>query len=197
MSKKNVNKESCLVDKVIDQQTTISDYQKEDAYKTLDRTIFWLNSLDTKASYLLAFIGIIGTVLFTTNYFSAVNLKDWSCCNFALNLLFLLIILSFLVATFSLIWCIKPMIKNIKPQRVQEHTILFYGSISYMHGKMDEMKRVTDFSKETIIDDINNQAYICSVICIKKSRKIFIAWVSMIICLFIFAFFEILKHIIL
>jgi len=187
----------CLTDKIIKHQTSDKDYQKDDAYRTLDRVNFWLNSFDTKASYLLAVIGIMGTILFTTEYFSTVNLKDWYSWNFIFNLLFILILLSFLSAAISLILCIKPMVKNVSPQRVEEHTILFYGSISEMEDRMDEMKKVNNFSKETIIDDINNQSYICSVICMKKNRKIFIAWISMIICLLSFVLFEILKHTIL
>ena len=82
---KQENKD-CSVDEIIKYQPSGKDYQKDDAYRTLDRVNFWLNSFDTKASYLLAIIGIIGMILFTTNYFSTVNLKDWNSWNFNTNI---------------------------------------------------------------------------------------------------------------
>lgn len=193
---KKTKKKNCLVDEILINQTGVADYQKEDAYQTLDRVNFWLNSFDTKASYLLAIIGIIGTILFTTNYFSEISLNDWAGCHFVFNLLFLIIIASFFTSTLNLIMCIKPAIKNIQPSKTNEHTVLFYGNIEDMEKQMDDLKKVKKFSTETIVDDINNQAYICSTICMSKSKKIYVAWICMITCLSSFVIYELLKHIV-
>jgi hypothetical protein len=190
--KREIN--NSLVDEVLKHQTGVADYQKDDAYQTLDRTNLWLNSFDTKASYLLAIIGIIGTILFTTNYFSEISLKNWTDWHFVFNLLFLIILVSFFTSTLYLIKCIKPTIKNIRPDKTSKHTVLFYGSIDSMEEQMDDLKKVKNFSTDTIVDDINKQAYICSVICMRKSKMIYVAWICMITCLSSFTVYELLKH---
>jgi hypothetical protein len=200
MGKNKSGEKQSLVEKVLKQQTTelpeVKDYQKEDAYQTLDRANFWLNSFDTKASYLLAIIGVIGTILFTNNFFSAINLKDWNCWSILFNLLFIFIILSFSISTVLLILCINPKIKHVRP-KTERHTVLFYGSIADMENQTEELKNVCQFSKGTIIDDINNQAYFCSKICIAKKRKIYAAIACLFIFLFSFVVFVTFKQIIL
>jgi hypothetical protein len=187
-----------LVEEVLKFQdkTSAADYDEEDAYRTLDRVNFWLNSFDTKASYLLAIIGIIGTILFTTGYFNTIDLQVWcSCKSGLLNALFLLMIISFLFSSICLIWCIKPNIKNIKPLKneCKKHTVLFYGSIADMKN-IEEINNITKFSKDTIIDDINNQSWFCSNICIKKKKYIFWAICGITFCLVLFTLTEIVKH---
>jgi hypothetical protein len=155
-----------------------------------------LNSFDTKASYLLAIIGIIGTILFTTGYFNKINLQVWCPCKFGLmNILFLFIIVGFLFSTICLIWCIKPKIRNAKPpkEKSNTHTVLFYGSIVHIEDT-EEIKRVTSFSDNTIINDINNQSWICSGICMEKRKYIFWAICGIIFCLVLFIVMEIVKH---
>jgi hypothetical protein len=41
----------------------------EKRYKSLERTQFWITNCDTKCSFILAFIGIILTIIFTSNTF--------------------------------------------------------------------------------------------------------------------------------
>lgn len=43
-------------------------YTKDDSYLNLDRVNFWINNCDTKASFVLAFLGIFIGVLFTSDY---------------------------------------------------------------------------------------------------------------------------------
>ena len=61
-------------------------YEKEDAYKTLEIINSWINAMDTKASFLLAYIAVIMGFVFTSgipHVFEVIN---------ASNISFLLII---------------------------------------------------------------------------------------------------------
>ncbi len=189
--------EKTLIEDILtDQNDSEKKYDINDAYQTLDRVNFWLNNFDSKASYLLATIGIIGTILFTSDFFECINLVSWgNLYAFISNLLFLLILVSFIVSLYFLILTIKPRVENIEPCKPEEHTVLFYGSISGMKQRFNEIKKVTDFSKETIIDDINNQSYVCSTICMKKKKNISTACSWIVVCMSALIIFEILKHI--
>lgn len=193
------NKKTSLIDELLKaqgQQSQSPNYDKDDAYKTLDRVNFWLNNFDSKASYLLASIGIIGTILFTTDYFKCINLCIWSCPNLSFNILFLLILLSFLSTIIFLILSIKPRARNYGEEDIESknHTILFYASIANFQDEMDELRKVKGFSEESIIDDINNQAFVCSKICEEKRDKIKKACYLIIVSLSLLFVFEILKH---
>jgi hypothetical protein len=192
---KNI-KQSNLIEEILKLQSAIekADYTKNDAYQTLERVNFWLNNFDMKASYFSAIIGIIGTILFSNNYFCNVDLKKWCGEIIVFNVLFLLILISFLLTMLFLLWCINPTIKNIKPSNPQVHTILFYGSIA--DEKINNIKNIIDFSESTIIRDINNQAYFCSIICMNKRKKILASCVFMLICILSFVLFEVSKHLI-
>jgi len=43
-------------------------YTKEDSYKNLDRVNFWIGNCDSKASFVLAFLGIFIGVFFTSDF---------------------------------------------------------------------------------------------------------------------------------
>ena len=200
MSKKKEDDYS-LVDEVVQSQkhpSTVG-YEKEDAYQTLERVNFWLNSFDAKASYLLTIISIVGTIFFSSDYFNNVDLTYWETWHCIVsNLLYLSIVISFLISIGSLIWCISPKLKNMKPLKSEAkktHTVLFYGSISDMKDKTQEIARVKQFDVATVIDDINNQAYYCSTICIGKKNKICFAIIGILVCIGSLLAFDLIKRV--
>lgn len=194
------NTDRSLAEEVLKLQTTNSttNYGKEDAYKTLDRVNFWLNSFDAKAYYLLFFIGIFGTILFTSGYFEERNLQVWNSLKTGLlNILFLLVLICYLVTSVCLVLCIKPSIKNRKLPKsaINQHTILFYGSIADMRDSK-EMSIITQYSDQTIINDINNQSFVCSRICMMKAFCLFLGIYGILFCFILLVMSEIVKSVI-
>ena len=193
---KNLNEEN----NVLTQQEYVKGcidgvYCKEDAYRTLDRINFWLNSFDTKAYYLLVIFGVVGTIIFTNNFLDNVNLCNWSSRNNFVNIIYLLlyimIILSFITSLYYLVRCIRP--RSESPIKKDNITIFHYRYIAENmdHDKILNIEKLTD---KEIVKTINNQIYVCSIICVKKESNLKHA-INFMVCFTVsFLLFEVIKH---
>jgi len=77
---------------------------KDEEYQNLERVNSWINNVDTKISYMLAFIGIIATIIFTNdNIIKTIKVYIDNILNFTIKDIKNLISLLLLVLTGGMI----------------------------------------------------------------------------------------------
>lgn len=158
-------------------------FDKDDAYKNLDRVNFWIANLDTKASFALAFIGIFLTVVFTSDftYDNIKNLaeiiKKITVSDLKVVLVFATLISLGIFIVFLLLGAqrilnvLMPTIDTTQESGVVNNSNLFYGNISTKSFIQFEQD-VKSSSQESIINDIHSQTYINSKICANKTANL-------------------------
>jgi len=142
-------------------------FEKEDAYKSLDLVNGWISSMDTKASFLLAYLAVllgfvvsngIPRVLSAPNEFE--TLFSYVVGIGLVVLLYVLILIS--VALFF--GTIRARV-NVGGQ----HSLLFFGEISKM-GLDDYRHRILKRTKEELINDVLEQTHTNARICHRKCK---------------------------
>lgn len=149
-----------------------SDYTKEDAYKTLEIINSWISNIDTKVSFSLALIGVLSTLIFNSELPSAFKRISEVSKLGELNvgdvigaiLVAILYILSFIsIISFMLSITARVKSENNNP------SIFFFGSISSMSLSQYKQK-INEMSVNNIVEDLQEQIYTNSKICIKKVK---------------------------
>ena len=152
---------------------------KEEKFKELERIDLWINNADTKISYLLAFLGIIATIIFTSD---SVMKKIRDCLDNALklnkqdiaNILSLLVIILVMNMVFfiakSIYYLLKASSAKINVSNTNKSSTLFFGSIATntIEQFKEKVKRQTD---EELEEDIIEQIFINSKICSEKMKN--------------------------
>lgn len=152
---------------------------KEEKFKELERIDLWINNADTKISYLLAFLGIVATIIFTSD---SVMQRIIVCFNNVLKLskqdiekiLSLLVIILVLNLVFfiskSIYYLLKASVAKIDVSNTNKSSTLFFGSIATNTFEQfkEKVKRQTD---EELEDDIIEQIFINSKICSEKMKN--------------------------
>ncbi|WP_080871952.1 Pycsar system effector family protein [Oceanobacillus timonensis] len=156
-------------------------------YKQLDKVDYWIANADTKASFVLAFSGVLSGFLFSDETIEQQNVDNHtdSFINLPNTLLTLTIISLIITITFSLL-VLSARTKGVK------HTLFFWGDISkythwsyYLRAKLRE----TDDALEK---DLIYQIYINSKICNKKFKRYRLTLRFLIISLVLFAVHKII-----
>lgn len=148
---------------------------KNDLLDELDRHLGWIRSCDTKASIVLAMLGVfivtISSELFLDGQ-KEVVLKAWDNINFS-NLIYLIfevaVYLLFFNGVYNIIRVLFPQLKkSVKAYNGVENDSLYYfesiSSKTYFEYKKQRINR----SSEEEINDILSQIYINSKISTKK-----------------------------
>jgi hypothetical protein len=151
----------------------------EIAEKTLERTIGFVNSCDTKASIVLALVGILLTVISTElpTYIVSTKGKD----DFQNSVIFMLFIactvLSFLFIAIATAFLISVLFGRLNSSG---NSNIYFGNIkSYnLDDYKKRIKYLTDCNYER---DLIEQIYINARICSKKYRKFNISLVFLAI----------------
>lgn len=164
-------------------------YSKDDAYKTLDITNMWIENVDSKISYALAFIGIllgfivtgdqpmdIGDTLIdilyrVSNFFSSTNIVF----NITIEkniIALLLLCASTVTAIISIVYLLIALKGSISLDEYNEDGLtiksnIFWGSVSKKKYK-DFKHEVLNISEDGLMNDITSQIFINSKICNKK-----------------------------
>lgn len=152
-------------------------FQRDDAYKTLDTVNFWIDSCDTKASILLAFIGILLTIIFTSPVFE--DIGDVFSSIFESNrctLVCLVIISSILcfLGIISLLAVIVPRVIIVPQRKTSKKTsnassFMFYGTISQIdYSSYKKQMSAMSNLRDPVMRDLLFQIHSASVICTKK-----------------------------
>ncbi|MFN6832095.1 DUF5706 domain-containing protein [Enterococcus hirae] len=149
--------------------------EKQDILDRLDRILEWIRACDTKASILLATMGIIMTV-FSTEFFLT---KLKSILKYNLNeidfskILYLIFVVVFfglfLVGIFFLVLELNPALISKKNNNENIESTYYFEAIAKkeLSTLKEEIKQLA-YEKE--IDDIITQLHINSKICTKKYR---------------------------
>lgn len=178
---------------------------EQDLKENLDRVNMWIGNCDQKASFLLTLVGIVLTIVFTSdaiNKIKIILIKPFiSYCREGIGsfdplnmLIATLLIVGFVcvcVSIFFLLCCLwaKTDYDSMKKPPMEKKSLLFYGDIS----KMDYISFC--MAEHNRINDIRTQVYINSIICSKKFKNykialllIFIAIPLLVSCFLIMLF---------
>ncbi len=142
-----------------------------DAYKNLELVNSWINNIDLKASFILAFLGILlGSILDANNL---EILKDFvlvpiSAMSFIELLKVIIVILLLISSAISAILLILTLLARVKISNIPKSNY-FFGNISKMDRK-EFLNNCGKMNEKAIKNDILNQVYINSKICDYKSK---------------------------
>lgn len=152
---------------------------KEERFKELERVDLWINNADTKISYLLAFLGIIATIIFTSE---SVIQKIRICFENLLklngqdivNILSLIVIVLSIHLLIFIVKCIYYLLKasnaKVNISDINNSSTLFFGSIATNSiGQFKE--KIKKQTEEELEEDIIEQIFINSKICNEKMKN--------------------------
>ena len=147
-------------------------YSKDDAYKVLELTNSWISNVDTKASFGLAFIVALLSIIFynagtTPAAFQELIVasieKNITCCVIIKATVVMLMYLSCLASIILFFLSIIGRINN----NAAKKSMLFFGTISSL--SINDFKvKVLNMNDKDLTKDILEQAHINSCICAKK-----------------------------
>lgn len=146
---------------------------KEDLIDIYDRVNLWINNCDSKASTILAIIGVAITIFFTNDNFNKIK----EIIHFSLNSISFISIL-FLTTVFAMLFYLFKAVSNILQsltatldseeldvKQLNGKSLIFYGSIS----KIDSALYYKNLLEKTDLkNDLISQIMINSKICTKK-----------------------------
>lgn len=159
-------------------QKTPEKQNEQELKENLDRVNMWIGNCDQKASFLLALVGIVLTVVCTSDAISGIKtilirpfMSYWreGMGTFCLlrTIIAILLIAGFVCVIISIVYLLlclraKTEYDSMKKQGMEEKSLLFYGSVAKM-SYSDYCEAENDR-----INDLRTQVYINSVICDKK-----------------------------
>lgn len=160
----------------MDKVENLSALTKEEALYTLDRTIGFVNTCDSKSSVILGVFGVMVTILFSGEGINELKLiiksaitENTSCGAFYLIFLFIAFstlcigIYKLLIVLFANTNCGE---KN--HEGLENDSKIFFGSISKNVNFKQYKEKLLTYSEDDYMNDIISQIYINSVICNKK-----------------------------
>jgi len=163
----------------------MTNFDKQDAYKNLERVNFWIGNSDTKTSFLLAFIGIIAGLSFSNSkfieaiiiaikeliiFFGSITIDLKALISFFLIVGIVLLIFFLILTLINLIAVITARIDpaEFENKDVIGNSNLFWGTIALNNTFPDFSNLVNNMTEQDLFEDINSQTYINSMICKKK-----------------------------
>lgn len=148
------------------------DYDIDTAQRTLDRIIGFISNCDTKASIMLAVLGVILTIVFTSSIFDNIVCmadtisKSLSLCNWIFIFLSALATFLFIFGVVKLTMVLYAMV-NISGKDSK----IYFLDISENKDNDFYRKKLQKIKSIELLDDIVNQIYINSTICSKKYKR--------------------------
>lgn len=149
---------------------------KEEKFKDLERIDSWINNADNKISYLFAFLGIVATIIFTSDsviqeiktcFGNLLKLNEKDIVNI-LSLIVIILVIGLLI---FIVKCIYYLLKAITAKanisNMNNGSVLFFGAIA--NNTIEEFKdKIKNKSEEEVEEDIVEQIFINSKICDEK-----------------------------
>ena len=131
-------------------------YSREDAYQSLEMVNSWINNVDSKISYILAFIGVIIGFVFiqgTPKAFANISQADEITCRMLLESI--LVVLLYIASFLAIVFLVLAIIARTQFQ-TSKRSAFFFGTIAN--------------EEKEIIEDILGQVHINSGICLRKMK---------------------------
>lgn len=147
-------------------------YEREDAYKTLEMINTWINNIDTKVSFALAFSSVLIGFIFSKGVPSVFKrIGEVSKLNELIGgdvieaIVIVVLYISSIIAIMCFLLAIRGKIKNPN----QSQSIFFFGSIASQE-LIDYRTKTSQMTEQGIIDDLKEQIHTNSAICNKKVK---------------------------
>lgn len=144
---------------------------KEDAYKNLEIVNSWINNIDLKASFILAFLGmLLSSILCSDNLeilktFISVPINTISFIEIIKTIVVILLISSSVI---SAVFLILTLLARTKSESIPK-SHYFFGNIANADRK-DFLNDFKKLNENSIKNEILNQVYVNSKICDYKSK---------------------------
>lgn len=182
--KKKVNMQgvdACYNKKITNDIHNIQESNLEYGWKILERTDSWINSSDSKVSILIGIVGVVLTIIITseyTNYFGAfikARISDVINGKNITSFVFLIFIgIVFCLAGMSLYHIFKACIarideKKYKQDKLMTNSTLFFGTVVNREYK-EYFKDFVMQNEDERLNDILSQVYINA--CIAKQKHL-------------------------
>lgn len=170
----------------------------ESLEQSLDRVNSWIGNCDQKTGFLLAIIGILIAIVFSSNFADTIRkeivtpfleyLKSPEDYTFSCTrvLYFVLLLVTFISCTLSLVYSLLALTAAIDIQAFKKkpgnnelvgNSLLFFGSISKL-GKYSDFKNMAGVDYE---EDLKSQIFVNSTICTNKFRRYNISLYSFLV----------------
>lgn len=180
---------------------------KEDAYKTLERTIAFNNTCDSKATTILTVYGVLITVSLTSDGVTTIKtiLKTSSSNLQIRNIIYLLILgaslLGFVIGTvyIMLVLLSKTNCEEYSQDGLDLNSIIYFGNIADSEKNinyLDYKKKVMQRTEDEMLNDIISQIYLNSKICNRKYKNYKKGFLISIISLFVFIMIWIIGYVV-
>lgn len=147
-------------------------YTKEDAFRSLEMINSWINTMDTKISFVMAFISVLIGFIFSNGLpemFDEIKkfekLQQMTLEQVVSVLLVLVLCGASLACIGFLVAGLTARTKNTTPVT----SIFFFGDIAMreLENVQDDMNKITE---KKLLADLQNQIFINSQICTKKAN---------------------------
>lgn len=159
-----------------------------DKYKVLDTVNQWIFNCDTKASIVLATLGIFLTILFSSSIgnFIAGTIKNCTENITVCNVIYLII---FIVGIIFMCAGIYKLIRVLVPTINMNHSsVMFFGNVAAYPTFDEYCKSVSTCSSDDFTADILHQIFAASRICAQKFKNqkmgIMLSFIGVAIVLF-------------
>lgn len=153
-------------------------YNKGDAYQTLELINSWINNVDNKTSFALAYVAVLMGFAFahgTPNVFKEIIKIYPPTCKTVLEMILVLALYgTSMGAIINLFMVVIARVKNDSGK----NSLLFFGNISKMNLN-DYKTKILNMDEKDITKDLLEQVYTNSIICAKKMKR----YNSGIVCL--------------
>lgn len=143
-------------------------FEKEDAYKSLELTNGWIGNIDTKASFLLAYLSVIMGFVVSHGFPAIFSDKMITPIGFSYLVKVICVIALYLSLVLSVALLLGTLTARIKGQSIKP-SLLFFGEISEL-SLNDYKAKILNRTEDELIKDILEQIHTNAKICAQKSK---------------------------
>lgn len=181
-------------------ETFLGNFDRDDAYKTLDTINMWIENCDNKASIILGSIGVIASIILSSDFAKIIkdiietSIINIGWCNGIYIFIFMSAVIICIIGLGCLISCITPRIvtntsisdriqknickkqhkfKNTQIKNNMQDSIMFYGIVALTQYEQ-YLEKVKPICKDydNIMIDLLFQIHSAAVICESKFKKL-------------------------
>lgn len=147
-------------------------YNKDDAYQTLGLINSWINNVDTKASFALAFLAVVIGVCFNNGWPCAIDNivnslpKDRTCQDWIGAVAVVLLLVGCVLSALFLLLTLVAKTKNTSGKK----SVMFFGTIA--ESSINDYKsKAMNMSDADLTKDLLEQVHTNSCICTAKFKR--------------------------
>lgn len=143
-------------------------FEKEDAYKSLELTNSWIGNIDTKASFLLAYLSVIMGFVVSHGFPAIFSVETVAPVEFSYWAKIICVVALYLSLVLAVTLLLGTLTARINGQS-SKPSLLFFGEISKLSLNNYKAK-ILNRTEDELIKDILEQIHTNAEICAKKSK---------------------------